>query len=87
MLISVGFNDHRSFPFTQLRQHVGETKWERRKAEFGTLPEVEAFVTQKTLKLKEYEAAKDKLESDKALVDGGQMTREFLATFRCSLAV
>jgi aminoglycoside phosphotransferase (APT) family kinase protein len=30
MLISVGFNDHRSFPFTQLRQHVGETKWERR---------------------------------------------------------
>ncbi|KAJ9129386.1 hypothetical protein NKR23_g12546 [Pleurostoma richardsiae] len=26
MLISVRFNDHRSFPFTQLRQHVGEKK-------------------------------------------------------------
>ncbi|KAF2459438.1 hypothetical protein BDY21DRAFT_338253 [Lineolata rhizophorae] len=81
MLISVGFNDHRSFPFAQLRQHVGEKKWERRRAEFGTLPEVEAFVTQKTLRLKEYEVAKDQLESDKALVGGGQMTREaFLAT-------
>jgi len=81
MLISVCFNDHRSFPFTQLRQHVGEKKWERRKTEFGTLPEVEAFVTQKTLRLKEYEVAMDKLESDKALVDGGQMTHEaFLTT-------
>jgi len=33
-------------------------------------------VTQKALKLKECEAAKDKMESDKALVDSGQMTRE-----------
>ncbi|KAK7429748.1 hypothetical protein QQZ08_003774 [Neonectria magnoliae] len=45
-------NDHRSFPFAQLRQHVGEKKWERHKAEFRTLPEGEAFVTQKTLGLK-----------------------------------
>ena len=76
MLISVGFNDHRSFPFTQLRQHVGEKKWERRKAKFGAQTEVEGFVAQKTVSLKGYEAAKDMLENDKALVDAGRMTRE-----------
>ncbi|KAL1856944.1 hypothetical protein VTK73DRAFT_8168 [Phialemonium thermophilum] len=49
ILLSAGFNDHRRFPFAQLRQQVGEKRWERRTAEFCTLPEVEAFVVQKTL--------------------------------------
>lgn len=40
MLISVGFHDPFSFPFEQLRRHVGEAEWERRKHEFRTLPEV-----------------------------------------------
>ncbi len=37
MLISVVFNDPLSFPFEQLRRHVGETEWERRKNEFRTM--------------------------------------------------
>lgn len=81
-LVSAGFIDNRSFSFEQLRQHVGEMEWERRKAEFWTLPEFEGFMAQKALDLKEYEAAEDKVESDKALLDAGQMTREaFLPTF------
>lgn len=57
MLLSVGFNDHRNFPFLQLRQHVGEAEWERRKNEFGALPEIEVFVKQKVMDLEKYDAA------------------------------
>ncbi|KAI0886893.1 phosphotransferase enzyme family protein [Annulohypoxylon maeteangense] len=81
MLMSVGFNDQDSFPFMQLHQHVGEKEWKRREVEFRTLPEVEAFVTQKTITLEKYEVAMGKLKSEKVLVDAGQMTHEaFLAT-------
>lgn len=51
---------------------MGETEWNRRKAEFRTLPELEGFMAQKALGLKEYEVAEDKLESDKALLDAGR---------------
>ncbi|OAA60340.1 Protein kinase-like domain protein [Niveomyces insectorum RCEF 264] len=80
MLLSVGFNDHRSFPFTQLRQHIGEKEWSRRLAAIASCPEVGEFVTRKTSMLQEYEAAVDALEEDKALLDRSGMTREaFLA--------
>jgi hypothetical protein len=30
MLLLSGFNDYCSFPFTQLRQHVGASEWAKR---------------------------------------------------------
>jgi hypothetical protein len=39
----------------QLRQHVGAMEWDGRGKEFEILEEVEAYVTQKTLMLKEYQ--------------------------------
>jgi hypothetical protein len=47
MLLLNGFNDHRSFPFIQLRRHVGVTKWEKLEKEFGNAEEVIAFAAQK----------------------------------------
>ncbi|RAH64070.1 phosphotransferase family protein [Aspergillus aculeatinus CBS 121060] len=68
MLLSSGFNDHRSFPFTQLRRHLGPTEWARREREFDNAEELEAFATRKAM------------EKSKALVDDGRMTRhEFLS--------
>ena len=29
MLLLSGFNDHRSFPFTHLRRHIGASEWEK----------------------------------------------------------
>lgn len=79
MLLSCGFNDTYSFPFTQLRQHVGIEKW--RKSENAVdLGEVETFVAQKILHLAEYDAELAKIEADKACVDRGEMERaDFLA--------
>jgi hypothetical protein len=50
MLLSSGFNDHRSFPFTQLRQHLG-TKWAKREKEFDNAEELKAFAAQKVSEL------------------------------------
>jgi hypothetical protein len=47
MLLVSGFNDHCSFPFTQLRQHFGLTEWERRQREFDDATELEAFAARK----------------------------------------
>ncbi|KAK4043062.1 phosphotransferase enzyme family protein [Parachaetomium inaequale] len=66
MLLSAGFNDQRSFPFTQLRRHLG---------------------AEECAALDEYDAALEKGEEYKALVDSGGMTREeFIAMFRYSPA-
>ncbi|KAG4422128.1 hypothetical protein IFR04_004755 [Cadophora malorum] len=67
MLLSSGFNDHRSFPFTQLRQHLG-AKWAKQ--------ELEAFAARKVSELDEYDEALEEREEDKALVDSGKMTKE-----------
>jgi hypothetical protein len=83
MLLSTGFNDHRSFPFTQLRRHLGATEWARREKEFDNVKELEGFATQKLSELDEYDEALEKTEQNKALVDSGNMTKEeFIA--QCS---
>ncbi|PYI32353.1 hypothetical protein BP00DRAFT_445600 [Aspergillus indologenus CBS 114.80] len=80
MLLSSGFNDHRSFPFTQLRRHLGPAEWARRESEFDNAEELEAFATRKVRDLDQYDEAVEALEERKALVDDGRMTRhEFLS--------
>ena len=82
MLLSVGFNDPWSFPFTQLRQHVGAEDWARREKEFEDSAELDAFAAQKMRELDEYDGALEKREELKALVDSGKMTpEEFVAMF------
>jgi hypothetical protein len=76
MLLLSGFNDHRSFPFTHLRQHLGATAWARHENEFENEEELEAFAAQRVSELDEYDEALEKREEDKALVDSGKMTKE-----------
>jgi len=76
MLLSSGFNDYRSFPFTQLRRHLGATEWAKREKEFDNAEELEAFAARKVSELDEYDEALEKREEDKAIVDSGKMTKE-----------
>jgi hypothetical protein len=77
MLLSSGFNDHWSFPFTQLRRHLGDAEWAKREEEFDIAEEeLEAFAARKVSEMDEYEKALEKREQDRALVDSGQMTKE-----------
>jgi hypothetical protein len=76
MLLLSGFNDHRSFPFTQLRRHLGPTEWAKREKEFDNAEELEAFAERKVSELGEYDKALEKREEDKALVDSGKVTKE-----------
>lgn len=76
MLLSSGFNDHRSFPFIQLRRHLGPAEWAKREKEFDNTEKLEAFAALKVSELDEYDEALEKREEDKALVDAGKMTRE-----------
>jgi hypothetical protein len=87
MLLSCGFNDTCTFPFTQLRQHVGIEKW--RKSINAVDPgEVETFVAQKMLHLAEYDAELAEIEADKARVNSGEMeTADFHATHSHTLMV
>lgn len=82
MLLSSGFNDQMSFPFTGLRRHVGEGEWKKQEEEFDDKEELEAFAKRKVLELDQYDDALEKAEELKALVDSGEMTREeFMAAF------
>ena len=76
MLILSGFNDHRSFPFTQLRQHIGDTKWAKGEKRFDNPSELDSFATRKVNDLRKYDEALEKLEQRESLVDGGDMTME-----------
>ncbi|KAK1142535.1 hypothetical protein N8T08_007509 [Aspergillus melleus] len=76
MLLSSGFNDHRSFPFTQLRQFFGDTEWAKREKELDHAEELEAFVLRKLSELDKYDEALEQMEDNKALMDSGKITRE-----------
>lgn len=81
MLLSSGFNSHRSFPFTMLRRHLGTDEWERRESEFENEKELEAFGEKKASELDMYDEALEKIEERKARVDSGDLTREdFIAS-------
>ncbi|KAG4431947.1 hypothetical protein IFR05_012566 [Cadophora sp. M221] len=86
MLLSFGFNDYRSFPFTQLRQHMA-SEWAEREKEVDNVEEVEeveAFAALKVREVDKYDEDLEKLEEEKALrmeeetvlVDSGKTTRE-----------
>ncbi|OGM47788.1 hypothetical protein ABOM_003325 [Aspergillus bombycis] len=79
MLLSSGFNDHHSFPFVQLRQHLG-TEWAKREEELDDEEEHTAFALQKITELERYDEALAKLEENKVLMDNGNMTKEEFIT-------
>jgi hypothetical protein len=62
MLLLSGFNDHRSFPFTQLCQHLGATEWVKREKIFFNADELEAFAAQKLSELDECDEALEKTQ-------------------------
>ncbi|KAI9807572.1 MAG: hypothetical protein M1825_005512 [Sarcosagium campestre] len=76
MLLSSGFNDYYSFPFTQLRKHLGPSAWAKFEKGLDDAEELEAFAKQKVSDLDKYDEALEKTEEDKALVDSGKMTKE-----------
>ncbi|PCH06956.1 Aminoglycoside phosphotransferase [Penicillium occitanis (nom. inval.)] len=86
MLISSGFNDHRSFPFTQLRQHLGDAKWAQYEKGCGNAEELGAFAARKVIQLDEYDETLEKREEEKALVDSGKMTKEAFIAKALSLS-
>lgn len=85
ILLSCGFNGTYSFPFTQLRQHIGVDKWKSLRWKVDQ-EEVGEFVTQKIAQLEQYNEEVAEIEVDKARVDGGDMSREdFIAAHHCTI--
>ncbi|KAI9837335.1 MAG: hypothetical protein M1819_000409 [Sarea resinae] len=81
MLLSCGFNDESSVPFSQLRQRFGLEEWKQRKEEFYDTAEIEAFVQRKLAQLEQHEKDLEETSAHKEAVDAGVMTREdFIAT-------
>lgn len=81
MLLTTGFNDPCSFPFTRLIQHVGADEWERREREVSE-DEVAAFGAQKVLQLEQYNRDLERAEAHLALVEEGKMKKEdFIALY------
>lgn len=79
MLLSSGFNDHRSFPFTQLRMHL-HAEWAKCEKKFDNPEELESFAARKMDQLDMYDKAVEKRDEDKALVDSGEMTKDEFIT-------
>ncbi|EED15472.1 hypothetical protein TSTA_049120 [Talaromyces stipitatus ATCC 10500] len=59
MLISFGFNDHRSFPFIQLRRYIRGTKRAQYEEIFDDAEEIDTFAMRKVSQLDEYDEAPD----------------------------
>ena len=78
MLLSSGFNDHRSFPFTQLRRRLGPTEWVKHEKEFDDAEELETFAARKVSELGKYDEALEKREEGKTPVDSRKMTKKVL---------
>lgn len=76
MLLSSDFNDHRSFPFAQLRHHLGETIWMKYEKGFENAEALDVFAMRKVNQLAKYDCALDKMEEDKELVDNRKMSKE-----------
>lgn len=74
MLLSGGFNREETFPFHQLRRHIGADKWA------GLQPhldkgEMDAFARQKILHLEQHDAEEDEMLNDKERVESGELSR------------
>lgn len=80
MLLTDGFNHRKSFPFSRLIQHVGETKWEQLEEEIDQ-QEIEEFSTEKTKQLEKYKRELEIVQKDTALFYEGKIRKEvFIAT-------
>lgn len=75
MLLASGFNHDRSFPFNQLKLHVGTDEWDRLKKEVNE-DEAEAFGARKKQELEQYEQDLEIVEEHTRLVNEGKMTKE-----------
>jgi hypothetical protein len=76
VILLPGFNGHCTFPHMKLQRNVGAVERTKRASGFEDTEEVEAFVDQKVLQLKQCYEDLGKPEEDEALVDSGKMTKE-----------
>lgn len=80
MLLITAFHDPVLFPFVKLRQHIGEERWKDLEEKFDDAEELESFAIRKAKEREEYEAALEKLEKERKLIESGELSREeFLA--------
>jgi hypothetical protein len=84
MLLTTGFNDPSSFPFTRLVQFIGLQEWERREREVSE-DEVEQFGAQKVLHLEKYEDDLRKMEPNARFAYEGHMSMEEFLAMHASL--
>ncbi|KAI1856695.1 uncharacterized protein JN550_013689 [Neoarthrinium moseri] len=68
MVLSCGFNFDDSIPFTRLREHIGRDKWEQQEKAFSDSNDIEAFVAQKVLQLKQYNKDYEHLQQKRTKV-------------------
>jgi len=81
MMLSWGFNHPNSLPFSQLRHHIGDEKWDQLEKPFYDTEEMEKFTEQKMAQMEQYEQDLERTEADKANVDNQKMiAEEFVAT-------
>ncbi|KAL4894944.1 hypothetical protein BDV59DRAFT_200720 [Aspergillus ambiguus] len=81
MLLSSGFNGRRSFPFTQLRLHLGPEERARREKQFDDPKEREEFAARKVNELDKYDEDLEKIEERISLLNRGHITKEdFIAS-------
>ncbi|OJJ72632.1 hypothetical protein ASPBRDRAFT_54448 [Aspergillus brasiliensis CBS 101740] len=86
MLLSSGFNDRRSFPFTMLRKHVGREECTKREKKYDNAGELEAFALRKVSELDQYDEDLEQIEENQALMDSGKMApEEFVAMLRTTI--
>jgi hypothetical protein len=81
MMLSWGFNHRHSLPFSQLRHHIGDEKWDQLEEPFFETEEMDEFTEQKMAQKEQYEQDLERTKVDKADVDNQKMTaEEFVAT-------
>jgi len=81
MVLSWGFNCRETLPFSQLKHHVGDEKWDQLEKPFVDTEEMEKFIEKKLPELEQYCKDLEKTEANKADVDNQKMTaEEFVAT-------
>jgi len=77
----VEFHSLLQSPFSPLRHHIGEEKWDQLEESFFETEEMDKFTEQKMAQREQYEQDLERTEADKANVDNQKMTaEEFVAT-------
>ncbi|KAH9216645.1 hypothetical protein DL95DRAFT_435079 [Leptodontidium sp. 2 PMI_412] len=81
MMLSWGFNHPHSLPFSQLRHHIGDEKWDQLELPFFETEDIDKFTEQKMAQMEQYEQDLERTKADMADVDNQKMTaEEFVAT-------